>query len=118
MPTLTFTDDSEVYGFLRCLEPLFGSPKAALEAFIRSTPTFQIWRAKVAECPACHQYVPIVQDRLDRHLVRNPVEDRPYWIECSGTAGIADPTQPNPMELAVIRAHIEHRIDTLQPGLL
>lgn len=119
---MTFATDSDVWGFLQELARVFGSPKAAAAAFITASPQFQAWRSKVAQCPACRRFVPVdwrnTPPVLGHHLVRNPHGNRPYWLACAACGQPAPCVEPDPSGLAVIRAHIEHHIETIHPDLL
>lgn len=123
MPQITLKDDDEVLAFITELIPLFGNRRDALRGFIQATPQFRKWRAKVGQCEICNRFVPLSRNPrhgfccFESHHRRNPDGDRPYHVECGGSLTPAKRWKEIP-GLDANWAHIEHRIETVQPGLL
>lgn len=120
--TLTFKSTDEVFGLLHELSRLCGNPRRALTTLMQFSPYFQMWRTKVALCSHCHRYVPVWRDRepptLDEHRTENPGDPPPHWIACSGSNQRAELWAGPPAREMMLEAHIQHYLETFQPGLL
>ncbi len=126
MSTISIDKDSPVLALLDELATIFGNRGKALEAFVTTDPLFQKWRDKVTLCPFCSKWV-IVKCRererrvLDFHRIPNPDGKKmlPAYIPCPGTDQEVRPPSPtDEMRLGIQRAHIEHHIEVIRPGLL
>jgi len=118
---------ADVDAFLLVLAQLYGTKRTAMVRFIRSTQAFQDWRAKVEYCAVCQHFVVLEKDpanrpngkRFEAHKRCRDGAAGPIAEECQGScrstvwSGDRDPHPPT-----IVRAHIEHIIRSLQPGLL